>query len=90
LPPETLARLRKSLAERGVKLREGAEFEEKLSNLRSLYESYATAIALNLLFSLPAWIHSEKIKDNWQAGPWDRLIQARSLGGRVQRTDDHF
>jgi hypothetical protein len=90
LPPETLARLRKSLAERGVKLREGAEFEEKLSNLRSLYESYATAIALNLLITLPPWIHSEKIKDNWQAGPWDRLIQARSLGGRVQRTDDHF
>jgi hypothetical protein len=90
LPPETLKRLRQSLAERGVKLREGAEFEEKLSNLRSLYESYATAIALNLLITLPPWIHSEKIKDNWQAGPWDRAIQARSLGARVQRADDHF
>jgi hypothetical protein len=90
LPPETLKRLRQSLAERGVKLREGAEFEEKLSNLRSLYESYAMAIALNLLITLPPWIHSEKTKDNWQAGPWDRAIQARSLAGRVQRADDHF
>jgi Ion channel len=90
LPPETLNRLRQGLAERGVKLREGAEFEEKLSNLRSLYEPYAVGIALNLLITLPPWIHPEKTRDNWQAGPWDRAIQARSLAGRVQHADDHF
>jgi ion channel len=90
LPPEELNRLRQSLAERGVKLRDGAEFEAKLTNLRSLYEPYAMAIALNLSITLPPWIHAEKRKDNWQAGPWDRAIQARSLAGRVQRMDDHF
>ncbi len=87
---EELNRLRQSLAERGVKLREGAEFEEKLTHLRSLYEPYAVAIALNLSITLPPWIHPEKQKDNWQAGPWDRAIQARSLAGRVQHMDDHF
>jgi hypothetical protein len=90
LPPEDLTRLRQSLAARGVKLRDGAEFEEKLSYLRSLYEPYAVAIALNLSITLPPWIHPEKKKDNWQAGPWDRAIQARSLAGRVQHMDDHF
>ncbi len=90
LPLEDLNRLRQDLAARGVKLRDGVEFEEKLSYLRSLYEPYAVAIALNLSITLPPWIHPEKQKDNWQAGPWDRAIQARSLAGRVQRMDDHF
>ena len=84
LPPAELDRLRQSLSLRGVKLHEGAEFEEKLARLRSLYEPYAAAIALNLSITLPPWIHPEKRKDNWQAGPWDRAIQARSLAGRVQ------
>ncbi len=87
---EDLNQLRQRLTERGVKLREGTEFVEKLTHLRSLYEPYAVAIALNLSITLPPWIHPEKQKDNWQAGPWDRAIQARSLGERVQHTDDHF
>jgi hypothetical protein len=90
LPPEELKRLRESLAERGLKLRDSAEFDEKLANLRSLYEPYAVAIALNLSIILPPWIHLEKKKDNWQAGPWDRVIQARSLEGRGQSMADHF
>ena len=90
LPEQELNRLRSQLAERGVKLREGAAFEEKLSHLRSQYESYAVATALNLSITLPPWIHPDRQKDNWQAGPWDRAIQARSLVGRVQSMDDHF
>ena len=45
LPAQELNRLRQRLAERGVKLREGAAFDEKLTHLRSLYEPYAVAIA---------------------------------------------
>src|SRR6476661_1119309 len=90
LPEPELDRLRQSLAARGVKLRDGAAFDEKLTQLRSLYEPYAVAIANNLSITLPPWIHPEKQKDNWQAGPWDRAIQARSLAGRVQSVDDHF
>ena len=89
-PPEEQVRLRQALSERGLKLQDGPEFEQKLANLRALYEPYAQAMARNLLITLPPWIHAEKKKDNWQAGPWDRLIQARSLSERVQRMDDHF
>jgi hypothetical protein len=96
LPAAELARLRQSLAERGVKLRDDAEAEEKLGRLRTQYEPYAQAIARNLLITLPPWVHPEKRKDNWQAGPWDRVIQARGLSGlggkaeHVSRVDDHF
>jgi hypothetical protein len=90
LSERELHRLRQNLAERGIKLREGPAFEEKLDHLRSQYEPYAVAIALNLSITLPPWIHPERQKDNWQAGPWDRAIQAKGLGGRVQSLDDHF
>ncbi|MGA8153515.1 MAG: potassium channel family protein [Terriglobales bacterium] len=96
LPAEELVRLRQRLSERGLRLREGPEFEEKLSYLRSLYEPYALSSARNLLITLPPWIHVEKKRDNWQAGPWDRAIQAKSLaglGGQAdlkRRMDDHF
>jgi hypothetical protein len=90
LSDQELHRLRQKLAERGIKLREGPAFEEKLDHLRSQYEPYAVAIALNLSITLPPWIHPERQKDNWQAGPWDRAIQAKALGGRVQSVDDHF
>jgi hypothetical protein len=96
LPASEFARLRQALAERGVRVREGAEAEQKLAQLRALYEPYAQGVARNLLITVPPWIHPEKIKDNWQAGPWDRAIQAKSLAGLAPRKrpaqgpDEHF
>jgi Ion channel len=96
LPAQQLSQLRKSLSERGLRLKEGAEFEEKLASLRAMYEVYAQALARRLLITLPPWIYPERHKDNWQAGPWDRLIQAKGLAGLGrraelrQRVDDHF
>jgi hypothetical protein len=71
--------LRNALAEAGLKLRAGDDAKEKLTRLRSMYEPYVHSTAQNLMLSLPPWKHAEKMRDNWQAGPWDRAIQARSL-----------
>jgi hypothetical protein len=96
LSPEEFSRLRKALEEQGLHLAASPEYEQTLADLRGQYEPYAQAIARNLFITLPPWIHPEKKKDNWQAGPWDRAIQARSLGQlghmahRRQRPDDHF
>jgi hypothetical protein len=76
LPREELTRLREALAKRGIRLSEKPESETKLRHLRLLYEAYALGIARNLLITLPPWIQSEKKKDNWQSGPWDKAIQA--------------
>ncbi len=90
LSPQELTRLRQILAESGLHLLEDAEAEQKLAHLRTLYEPYVMAIARRLAITLPPWIHSEKRKDNWQAGPWDRLIQSRGLGEQPGRIDEHF
>jgi len=96
LDAEQLAKLRQALQEHGLRPVDAAKSEEKLKHLRSLYEPYTIAIARNLLITLPPWIHPEKKKDNWEAGPWDRAIQAMSLAGlghhaeQRRRMDDHF
>lgn len=96
LDPEQLAKLRQALLEHGLRSPDAAKSEEKLAHLRSLYEPYAIAMARNLFITLPPWIHPEKKKDNWEAGPWDRAIQAQSLAGlgrraeQIRRMDDHF
>jgi hypothetical protein len=96
LPAPELVRLRQTLAKRGLRLSESPESEKKLAHLRSLYEPYAVGIAKNLFITLPPWIHPEKRRDNWQAGPWDKQIQAKNPAtGRVESegklpTEEHF
>jgi hypothetical protein len=82
-----------------LKLRDDNEARNKLTRLRSMYEPYAHSIGRNLMLTLPPWRHPEKARDNWQAGPWDRIIQARGLAVLGQKpaqpvlprgSEDHF
>jgi len=87
--------LRAALTAAGLRLRGDQAAEEKLNKLRSMYEPYVASIGRNLMLTLPPWRHAEKTRDNWQAGPWDRVIQARGLAVLGQkpaapRSEDHF
>jgi hypothetical protein len=91
--------LREALAAAGLKLRTGDEARQKLDKLRSMYEPYLHSMGKNLMLSLPPWKHPAKTKDNWQAGPWDRMIQAKGLAVLGQKplqplqppgSEDHF
>ncbi len=90
LSAEEFTRLRVAVGEKGVTLYEGADAVERLAQLRILYEPYLQGLSRRLYLSLPPWIHSEHKKDNWQAGPWDRAIQARALEHPGHVADDHF
>jgi hypothetical protein len=90
LPPEELLRLRARLKEKGLHLRDTEAAEKKLAHLRTLYEPYALALAKRLAITLPPWIHPERRRDNWEGGPWDRLIQAKNPDAIAQSTEDHF
>jgi hypothetical protein len=91
LTEDELHALRKTLVAAGLRIRETAEADQKLEKLRSLYEPYLEAMSRRLLLSLPPWMHSEKRKDNWQSGPWDRAIQAKGLSSPARIVlDDHF
>ncbi len=78
-PAEDFENLRNTLEEAGLKLRTDEYALEKLTRLRLMYEPYVHSMARNLMLNLPPWRHPQKLRDNWQAGPWDRMIQAKGL-----------
>jgi len=88
--------LRQTLAVAGLKLRTTDEARQKLNKLRSMYEPYLHSTARNLMVALPPWQHPAKTRDNWQGGPWDRVIQAKGLAVLGQKpvqpraSEDHF
>jgi hypothetical protein len=97
LPTSEQDRLRDALAGVGLRLRNDDYGRDKLTKLRSMYEPYVHSTARNLMLTLPPWRFTEKARDNWQAGPWDKLIQARGLAVLGQKTitptsvgEDHF
>jgi hypothetical protein len=95
LPEAGLAALQAALAAAGLQLRSDDYGRDKLAKLRAMYEPYVHSTGRNLMLTLPSWFHLEKIRDNWQAGPWDRVIQARGLAVLGQKPvtpvgEDHF
>jgi hypothetical protein len=84
-----LEQLRNTLAANGLRLRQDEAGDLKLAKLRSLYEPYVQANAERLLITLPPWVRTEKKKDNWQSGPWDKMIQKKEPAGSLV-LDDHF
>jgi hypothetical protein len=94
-PAADFESLRNTLEGAGLKLRTDEYGRDKLARLRSMYEPYVHSTARNLMLNLPPWKHPQKLRDNWQAGPWDRMIQAKGLAvlGRkpvTPRAEDHF
>jgi len=95
LPEADFTALRDALGAAGLRLRSDEYGREKLAKLRSMYEPYVHSTARNLMLALPPWRFVTKTRDNWQAGPWDRVIQARGLAVLGQKTvtppgEDHF
>jgi len=90
LTPSELEQIRSFLKANGLPLREDEAADQKLAKLRSLYEPYAQANAATLLITLPPWLPTDKKKDNWQSGPWDKLIQKKDAGVASLVLDDHF
>src|ERR1700730_12913749 len=73
LPPKDLARLREIFAASGLNLREGAEAEQHLLKLRTMYEPYVMALSEFLMMPLPPWILPPDSIDNWKTSAWGRI-----------------
>jgi hypothetical protein len=85
-----LNRIRDTLAQHGLKLRDGEEADRTLNALRGMYEPYIFALASYLNQSLPPWIPQKKGKDNWQTTAWGEasgLVEKKTQSVGV---DEHF
>src|SRR3989454_725411 len=76
LPASELARLRAGLAAAGVVVDAGAGIDDKLAEMRRMYEPFVTALSEYLLMPLPAWRVGAAARENWRASPWG---ETRSL-----------
>ena len=90
LPPEIMQKLRSKLAQHGTTLTSTPEAEQKLLELRRMYEPYVHALAIHLSQSLPPWIPEKKSKDNWQTTAWAQTSGAMDKETISLVHDDHF
>jgi hypothetical protein len=68
---EELSYLRATLAEAGLRLRDDAEADRELKELRRMYEPYVTALSTYLHLSVPPWIPGDGHEDNWKTSAWE-------------------
>lgn len=73
LPSAEFTRLRQQMAAEGIRFRDEATAEERLAELRHMYEPYANALADYLLTPLPEWIATVEHIDDWQSSIWDHF-----------------
>jgi hypothetical protein len=68
-----LDRLRLILKENGIQMSSGPETEQRLVELRMMYEPYVAALSEWLLMPLPHWILPPDAIDNWKTSAWGRI-----------------
>src|SRR2546427_41105 len=84
-----LARLRERLASGGLALRSRPDFEERLTELRRMYEPYVEALAHHLAVPLPPWVREVERPDNWQTSAWDRVVKLPARGPAGGDEEEH-
>ena len=73
LSSQDFARLSNLLTEVGLRFREPDIAEQRLAELRRIYEPFVSALADHLFTDLPSWIPSDKPVDDWQTSAWDHF-----------------
>jgi hypothetical protein len=90
LPAEDVKRIRNMFLQHGMKVPGLEEMDERLAELRNMYEPYLFALAEYLSLSIPPWIPAAKGKDNWQTTAWGRSAGLVENEGAAIGADDHF
>jgi hypothetical protein len=73
LAPGDLERIRDILTQNGSRLRDDEGVEQRLAELRLMYEPYVCALSEMLLMPLPPWILGSEAIDNWKTSAWGRI-----------------
>ncbi|HVA51007.1 MAG TPA: potassium channel family protein [Pirellulales bacterium] len=90
LPPEEFERLRRLFAEAGVHFHESGKTEQRVAELRAMYEPFAAALSDWLLFPLPPIVSATEPVDNWQTSPWTRRTPGIGALPGAEVENEHF
>jgi Ion channel len=89
LPAPELLRLRATLADAGYQLRDTEAANEKLRELRGMYEPYLACLSRFLLMEVPPWILPKEVLDNWRTTAWGRISGMGRTAREELSLDDH-
>ncbi len=73
LSNEDFLRLRTLMETLGLRFEDEQMAESKLAQLRDMYEPYVNGLSHHFLLSLPEWIPTGEIIDDWQTSAWDHF-----------------
>jgi Ion channel len=79
-----------TLAAKNVDLQIGGEANEKLRELRLMYEPYVYSLSQYLHLTLPPWISDADRRDNWQTSAWDWVKGVQKGEGPLGIKKEHF
>jgi hypothetical protein len=89
LPVAGLLQSRQALAKAGLIFNCCETGEDKLAELRRLYEPYANSLARHLFINLPPWAHPQGAVDNWQTSAWERNPEGFASSPTVRPAFDY-
>jgi hypothetical protein len=93
LPPAEVERLRAALAPAGIQIcglpASGPPPEQRLRELREMYEPYVNGLAQRLLVPLPPWLPPGEPHYNWRTTAWQRSLEGIAATAAVDENDDH-
>jgi hypothetical protein len=90
LSDEDLLYLRTALAAENLHLRTGEEADERLRELRHMYEPYVYALSRYLHLDLPPWVSDAGKSDNWQTSAWEWVRGIQRGEGPLGIRKEHF
>lgn len=90
LPPDRMTALRESLRRAGLDLADDSDCENRLIELRGMYEPFVQALAIRFLMPLPPFLVDEdQSVDNWQTSAWMRRTRGIGQLRAAEPGDDH-
>ncbi|HME41785.1 MAG TPA: potassium channel family protein [Syntrophorhabdales bacterium] len=67
-----MAKLTRVLTASGLKLQAARSAQDRLSELRRMYEPYILSLASYFCLDAPPWVSDESLSDNWESSAWER------------------
>jgi hypothetical protein len=67
-----MAKLTRVLTTSGLKLQAARSAQDRLSELRRMYEPYILSLAKYFCLDAPPWVSDETGSDNWESSAWER------------------
>jgi hypothetical protein len=89
IPPAQIQRLTHHLRTAGISVQEGASVDQKLAELRAMYEPFVNALSSYFMLDLPSLMPDSTPVDNWQTSAWMRRTKGIGNLATPEAEDDH-